>query len=265
MTGRLPIRGRTIATVCAIGAAMLLGTVFLSGCTISCTIGAPSTTKTTVGPVGALDTTTAPPSTLAADTTTLLTGITITTLAPAPGSETTTAATTTPAEQTTTTGGKTSKTDPASTSETKWVVATLGTVQLFDPWTRYEETDSHFQWVGTWQQMSSSGLSGGSMNWSNSPQASVAIPFNGTQIRLVCLVWKASGIAGVALDDQGIMTPVDTYENIASATSKVVWTSPVLPKGTHYLRIFVLNQKNPASVLTDVNIDSVEIVGRIGI
>jgi hypothetical protein len=255
-------RAGTVRCLAAVAVAALA--VFLSGCTISCTIGAPSTTKTTVGAVGAVDTTTAPPSTLAADTTTLLTGITITTLAPATGSETTTTTATT-AEQTTTTSGKTSKTDAVSTSETDWVVATLPTIQLLDFWTRYEDNNPNFQWVGAWQQMSASGLSGGSMNWSNSPQASVAIPFNGTQIRLVCVVWKASGIAGVALDDQGVMTPVDTYENINSATSKVVWTSPVLPKGTHYLRIFVLNQKNPASVLTDVNIDAVEIVGKIGI
>ena len=242
----------------ALVAVLLAAAVFMSGCTVSCTIGEPGTTATTVSAVGAVDTTTG-----LQDTTTApapATTTTATTAAPTTSSETTTGST----AKTTATSGKTSKTDDTATTEVGWIIVqpTLGTIVPFNPWTRYEETDPYIKWIGGWAFVPSQSNSGGGYVWTTDVNASVVIPFKGTQIRLLGTTWVGGGIGSVTLDG-GSVIEVDTYAGTATPTA-VIWTSPVLSNGTHHLTVGFTGTKNPKALMAGLTLDAVEIAGTIG-
>jgi hypothetical protein len=238
----------------ALAAVLIAAAVFMSGCTVSCTVGEPGTTATTVGAANTAtslqDSTTAP----APATTT-----TATTAAPTTSSETTTGST----AKTTATSGKTSKTDVSTTDESLILVhPTLGTIVPIDQWTRYEETDPYIKWIGSWAFVASQYNSGGGYVWTTDVHANMVIPFKGTQIRLLGTTWVGGGIGSVTLDG-GSVIEIDTYAGTATATA-VIWTSPVLSNGTHHLTVGFTGTKNPKALMAGLTLDAAEIVGTIG-
>lgn len=112
---------------------------------------------------------------------------------------------------------------------------------------------------GGWQHCTNCGqeLYNQSNSWDNHQGDSVAIQFNGTQIRLHCVLDNHHGIVAVAIDG-GPAVMIDLYS--AQRHGDVpVWISPVLATGTHTLTLTVTGQKNPASSDTVVALDRVDI------
>jgi hypothetical protein len=235
-----------------LAAALALGAL-VTACGAAGEAGAPTTI------VVMQTTTSAAPVTTEPVTTTAGTVASSTTATSAPTQ--TTAATSTP-----TTGSSTGTT--ATTEKSPTTVSTASPQQFSIPtanmhlvtmWTRYEETDPHFKWVGSWVFQSQTGYSGGAYIWTTNTNASVVVPFKGTQIRVLGTKWKAGGIANITLDGQTI-GQVDTHSDTFAA-STVLWTSSALSNGTHYLTVQFYGG---SSSMDTLSLDAVEIVGTIG-
>jgi hypothetical protein len=242
---------RAFRLAAVLAAAMALGAL-VTACGDAGEAGAPTT-------IVVLQTTTsAAPVTTEPVTTTTGTVASSTTATSAPTQ--TTAAPSTP-----TTGSSPDAT--ATTQKSPTTVSTIApqfniptvTLHPVAMWTRYEETDPHFKWVGSWAFQSQTGYSGGAYIWTNNTDASVVVPFKGTQIRVLGTKWKAGGIANITLDGQTI-GQVDTHSD-TFAVSTILWTSSVLSNGTHYLTVQFYGGSSSTDTLS---LDAVEIVGTIG-
>lgn len=114
--------------------------------------------------------------------------------------------------------------------------------------------DSAANWPYGWQ----SGAFQGDNHWSNMPGASYQVPFSGTQVRLYGGRAPAHGIAAVSIDG-GAETYVDSYA-ATRVDDALLWTSPVLPAGTHSLKVRVAGMKNVSASNTYVTADRVDVV-----
>ncbi|HEY8876862.1 MAG TPA: GDSL-type esterase/lipase family protein [Roseateles sp.] len=97
--------------------------------------------------------------------------------------------------------------------------------------------DTSFSYDNTanWPSGAQNGAYLNDNHWSSVTNASYQLPFTGTQVKLYGAQAPAHGIAAVSVDG-GAETFVDAY----SATRKddvLLWTSPVLPAGTHTLKV----------------------------
>jgi hypothetical protein len=152
---------------------------------------------------------------------------------------------------------------PATTTTSLWMFETeMELEHVFIPagWTRYEDTDSHLQWSGTWAQGSTSDASGGSHHTSNDATAKVTIKFNGTQIGLVSVKAPGMGYLKLTLDSWSPMN-VDLYDS--SPGTKTAWTSGVLASGVHTVMIEWTGLKNAASGNTWISVDAVDLKGTL--
>ena len=233
MTTRSDRISKATATwLCRLGvilvAALALGAL-LTACGQAGEAGSPTTivllqTTTPAAPVTTEPvTTTAGTIVSSTATTTAPTQTTVAPATPSTGSAPGTTATT-----------ESSSTTASTISPQQFNIPTV-TMHPVTMWTRYEETDPHFKWVGSWAFQSQAGYSGGAYIWTNNTNASVVVPFKGTQIRVLGTTWKAGGIAYITLDSQTI-GQVDTHSDTFSA-STILWTSSVLSNGTHYLTV----------------------------
>ena len=97
----------------------------------------------------------------------------------------------------------------------------------------------------------------GTNSYDLTPGDYATMTFNGTQIAYYAVTDSKHGIAAVSIDG-GPETLVDLYS--PSRTGDVpVWRSPVLPAGTHTLKIRVTGTKNTASSGYYVTIDRADI------
>lgn len=99
----------------------------------------------------------------------------------------------------------------------------------------------------------------GDDHWSGITGATATFTFTGRRIVLLSVRDTNYGHAGVSIDG-GAETSVDLYSNIR-AGEQVNYISPVLPHGTHTLRLRVTGQKDGASSGTLVEIDRAEVYG----
>jgi peptidoglycan hydrolase-like protein with peptidoglycan-binding domain len=126
---------------------------------------------------------------------------------------------------------------------------------------RYEQNDSRIAYAGSWTTYSNSALSGGSVKYSKNSGASVTIQFTGTSLGWVCLKGPMYGIAKVTLDGNSV-DYVDLYS--ASSVPKAdVWSTGLLPYGTHKVLIEWTGTKNAASADTYIGADAFDVVGTI--
>lgn len=246
-----------------IAAAVLLMSAFVCvGCDSGVVAGTGDTQMTSTTVAGVLGSTS---TTLSMSSTSL----TSTTLGAPPTSlqsTTTTKVTTTTTAKATTTTNTTLGTPPQSTTTTgSWTHLTvdIGPVVPIDPWTIFEETDSHMQWNGPWIQRYSSKASGGGYRGVADP-ASVLIRFTGQRISFQAMKDKGAGIAKLTLDGSHVYM-VDLYNEASSLSSQPAWLSDPLPKGTHTVLIEWTGTKNPKNIMaTDyVQFDYVAVYGGI--
>jgi hypothetical protein len=106
------------------------------------------------------------------------------------------------------------------------------------------------------------GLFNNSNSWDNTVNDSVTLSFAGTQIKFYGVKDPGHGI-GAASVDGGKETNVDFYAALR-AGNQLLWTSPVLAKGTHNFKLRVTGTKNPSSANTWVAIDRAYVIDTSG-
>ena len=124
--------------------------------------------------------------------------------------------------------------------------------------TRYEETDSHLVYSGTWYTFKATGSSGGSYARANTA-GSVTIKFNGTYLAWIATMGTTLGKAWVSLDNG---TAVNV--NLAASTTKrkvSVWNTGIFATaGTHVVKIW---RDTSSATGKYISIDAVDVVGTL--
>ena len=126
---------------------------------------------------------------------------------------------------------------------------------------RYEQTDTHLLYKGSWSTLSNSSYSGRSMKQTRSSGASVTISFTGTGLDWITRIGSTNGKARVTLDG-GAPVLVDLY-NRTTLYKRKVWTTGPLAEGAHTVKIEWTGQRNPSAGGTYVGIDALDITGAL--
>ncbi len=126
---------------------------------------------------------------------------------------------------------------------------------------RYEQTDPHLVYSGTWDSFAKTSASGGSYGRSATGGASATIYFTGTRLDWIAMKGTSTGKADVYVDGAKV-TPTPINLAAATATYQVkVWSSGTLSKGSHTVRIV----RNSASAVGKyLTLDAIEVVGSLG-
>ncbi|HEY1734428.1 MAG TPA: hypothetical protein VGG23_08280, partial [Acidimicrobiales bacterium] len=119
-------------------------------------------------------------------------------------------------------------------------------------------TNDEFDYGANWGVTTGvSDMYDGTANWSHVAGASATFGFSGNQVALHAVKDVDQGIMTVSVDG-GTPATVDDYSATRNA-SGIVWTSPVLPTGTHTLTIVNTGQKNAASSGINIAIDRADV------
>ena len=102
--------------------------------------------------------------------------------------------------------------------------------------TRYEQTDSHIIYSGTWYTYTTRSASGGNYTRANTSTASVTVRFDGTYLKWIATAGTTTGKAYVSVDD-GTPQLVDLARTVA-AYKQEVWNTGVLASGVHTVKIW---------------------------
>jgi hypothetical protein len=137
-------------------------------------------------------------------------------------------------------------------------VRVLGVLTWAPKPARYQQTDSHLAYKGTWVTSTSASASGGSFAYLNSP-GSVAVTWTGSSLCWVAKTGPQYGIAKLTLDG-GNPYYMDLY-SAAASFQKRLFATGVLPYGSHTLVIERSGAKNRYSTDYIISVDAVDIVG----
>ena len=88
----------------------------------------------------------------------------------------------------------------------------------------------------------------GSNSWDNATGDYVTFTFTGVQIKFYGVLNTLHGIGAVSLDG-GSETMIDYY-SAKRLADQLMWTSPMLPAGTHTFKLRVTGTKIPAALST---------------
>jgi hypothetical protein len=126
--------------------------------------------------------------------------------------------------------------------------------------TTLDDRSPQFVYSGAWQSCSNCGadLYAGTNSWDDLTNDSVSVTFTGTQIRFYGVKDPRHGIGAVSIDG-GAETLVDFYA-ATRAGNTLLWTSALLPAGTHTLRLRVTGSANPSAGNTWVVPDRVDVI-----
>ena len=97
-----------------------------------------------------------------------------------------------------------------------------------------------------------------SQSWDSTTDDAAIVAFTGTQVVYYAVVGPTHGMAAVSIDG-GSETIVDLYGKIKTG-DVAVWTSPVIPSGSHTLKIRVAGNKNAASTSNVITLDHVNVI-----
>jgi hypothetical protein len=159
-------------------------------------------------------------------------------------------------------------TAPASGSPAVATTTTAASVELGEPPldltpTRYEETDSHLLWDGSWLDWAGSNVSGGSARVASHAGSAVTIKFTGTNMIWIGTMGIDYGVATVSVDG-GYPETVDLYGDGTYRDQAKMWGSGTLAFDTHKVRIECTglgNSTNPAGTL--VVVDAFDVIGSL--
>lgn len=141
-------------------------------------------------------------------------------------------------------------------------VLVTGTLKPAIQGARVEQDDAGVSRAGSWNNWSSvSGLSSGMYSWTNSARGSATITFEGTRLDWITCVAPSYGVARVSVDG-GTPQLVDLYRP-QLAYQQNVWSTGVLPSGTHTVRIEWTGQKNASSGGTFIGMDALLVSGML--
>ena len=126
--------------------------------------------------------------------------------------------------------------------------------------TRFEQTDSHLVWTGTWSTLSSTSYSGSSAKSVNAA-GSVTIKFSGVSLNVISAKAKTYGRMSISLDG-GTATTVDLYSS-STSYKQTVLSSGSLANATHTVKITWLGANSTYSTGKTVNLDAVDVIGTL--
>ena len=127
----------------------------------------------------------------------------------------------------------------------------IGVVTLNDTKFSYDNT-------ANWPSGSQNGAYQNDNHWSNLTNAYYQVAFSGTQVKLYGARAAWHGMAAVSIDG-GAEAYVDTY-SAARSDNVLLWSSPVLPAGSHTLKVRTTGLKNASSSGTYVSADRVDAI-----
>ena len=125
--------------------------------------------------------------------------------------------------------------------------------------TRFQQTDTHLGYQGTWTSSSSTSYSGSSYKYTSATGASVTIAFTGTSFDWIAKRGTTCGIARVTLDNNASVT-VDLY-NATTLYRQKAWGTGTLSGGAHTVKIEFTGTKNAKATSTAINLDAVDVIG----
>lgn len=117
---------------------------------------------------------------------------------------------------------------------------------------------NQFEYSSKWNYGAQTNAYFGDNHWSSNSDEYYKVRFNGTQIKLYGATSTNHGIAAVSIDNE-TETYVDFYSN-KREDNVLIYTSPVLNKGEHTLKVRVTGSKNSRSSGTTVTADRVNIL-----
>jgi hypothetical protein len=115
--------------------------------------------------------------------------------------------------------------------------------------------------VGAWAHVTNTNIPNsfdGTVSYTDTANDSVTITFTGTQIKVYVAERNNRGIAAVSIDG-GTPRNIDEYA-AQDAGDVLVFTSPILPSGTHTLKVVNTGTHNASSTGTRVDVDRVDIL-----
>jgi mannan endo-1,4-beta-mannosidase len=104
---------------------------------------------------------------------------------------------------------------------------------------------NQFNYQGTWSTSTPVGTLNGDNHYNSITGTSYQIQFSGTRAKIFSERSSALGIVGISVDG-GAETLVDAY-SAARLEQQLLYTSPVLTKGSHVLTVRNTGTKNPSS------------------
>jgi hypothetical protein len=124
--------------------------------------------------------------------------------------------------------------------------------------TRYQQTDSHLVYSGTWSTFYTSGASGGSYKRAKAGSDSVTVTFAGTYLGWVATAGTTLSKAYVSLDGGAAQT-IDLARS-AVAYQQKVWNTGTLASGKHTVKIW----RDPSDAAGKyVSVDAIDVIGTL--
>jgi hypothetical protein len=118
---------------------------------------------------------------------------------------------------------------------------------------------NQFSYSGTWRNATGAGKYENDDHYSNSANSAYSVRFSGTRAKLFVSTAPWHGKAAVSVDG-GPETTIDLYSS-GKEDQVGLYTTPLLPRGTHTLTVRVLGTRNPASAGRYVTADRVDVTG----
>jgi hypothetical protein len=134
----------------------------------------------------------------------------------------------------------------------------LGTLRQAYLWHRYEQTDVRLIATDSWSTVSAAGASGASYKRTSSTSAFFDFMFNGRQASWLATTGPSMGKAKVSIDG-GAAVVVDLY-SVATLDKQTVWSSAILPDGTHRVQIWVSDTSTPGAY---IDVDAIDVHGSL--
>lgn len=126
------------------------------------------------------------------------------------------------------------------------------------PYTRYQQTDSHLVYAGTWYTFSTGGASGGSYKRADISGASVTATFTGTYLAWIATAGTTLSKAYVSLDG-GTAVSINLART-AVAYQQKVWNTGTLASGKHTVKIW-WDPSNTAGKY--ISVDAFDLLGAL--
>ncbi len=142
-----------------------------------------------------------------------------------------------------------------------------GSLLFAEPPTRVEQGDERFFYTGDWKTAADPSASAGDFRFADSPEASVTFAFNGPHFAWIAKTGPQYGKAKVTMYGRlGGVEPDPAVVDLYSPTEswkQVVLEAPFDSPGPTSATIEWTGDKSAAATGTAINIDAVDIVGRL--
>jgi hypothetical protein len=125
--------------------------------------------------------------------------------------------------------------------------------------TRCEQTSSNILYLGNWLTFTTSGASGGTYAYADSP-ARALVWFSGTNLDLLATTGLTQGKATVKLD--GVSKGTISFYSSTTLRKQKVWSTGTLSSGTHKVELAWTGQAGTSGG-TRVNIDALDVTGTL--